>query len=153
MTNIKFYNCTDDPRKISKTVGNLVHEANAAILSSCSIMHPVFLLTYHSSLVSANYMLVSDWGRYYYITDVILSPGARCTVTGKEDVLMSNAGDILSLTGYCSRCESNKTRLMVDASVPSLVTTNVTTLNFDKTPFSGLQYLLTVKGGKITGGD
>ena len=46
--------------------------------------------------------------------------------------------------------------MIIDPSVPSLVTTNVTTLNLDKTPFDGtMQYLLTVKGGKVqqNGGD
>lgn len=154
---ITFYTCSDDPRTISKsltTVGNPIPDVH--ILGSCSIMNPSFLLKYSSDILAANYMHASDFGRYYFIEDVIVSPGGRCTVVGREDVLMSNATAILSLDAYSVRSESKVTKMMVDQSIPSLVTTNVTTVNFSEAPFSasnqGDRYILTVKGGKIVSG-
>lgn len=150
MLTIKFYKISDNPKKLTKALGDVIYTRDAEILSSCSIHDPSFVLLYHSALLEANYFKVEQWNAYYFMNEPTVSPGGRCIVSGVKDVLFSNRDQILALEAYCIRCESNKTRMLIDPSVPSLVTTNVTTLNLDKTPFNGImQYLLTVKGGKV----
>lgn len=153
---IEFYNVADDPRVIQKNLGTLIYACpNVNILGSCSIKDPVFVLSYDSNLIAANYFKVVEWNRYYFMGEPVFSPGGRCSISGHEDVLMSNADAILSLHAYCSRCESRFERYAVDNSVLSLVTTNVTTIPSDLGVFSAdgsvRQYLLTVKGGRYSG--
>lgn len=149
---INFYNVTDDPRVIQKNVTSLVYSCNANILDNCSIKNPTLVLSYNSSLVSANYFHIPEWNRYYFMGEPVLSPGGRCIVTGKEDVLYTNANEILNLYAYCSRCESKAQNYAVDSAPLSLVTTNVTNLHFAQVftaNGTGLQYVLTVKGGAL----
>lgn len=161
---VTFYNVTDDPRVISKSLGNPVTPAynNVNLLSSCDVMNPSFLLSYNESILSANYMSVvwnNNLTLYYFINEPILSPGGRMKISGREDVLMSNKDEILALHAYCTRCESKFERFAVDPSVMSLVKTVVTTIPFSGEPFDmskeyadgNHNYVLTVKGGKING--
>lgn len=150
---INFYTISDDPRTIEKTLGNIVYTCNANIFGSCSIKDPSLILKYDSRLCEVNYMEISDWGRFYFMGEPVLSPGGRCIITASEDVLYSNKDEILNLNAYCSRCENHFERYAVDPCVPSLITTNVTTIPLTggvdfSTDVDSYQYLLTVKGGK-----
>lgn len=150
---INFYTVEDDPRTVEKSLGNSIHSPDANIFGSCSVKNPVLILAYDSILLSANYFEIPDWHRFYFMGEPTLSPGGRCVVQGRVDVLMSNKDDILKLDAYCSRCESKFERYAVDSAPLSLVTTTVTNLQFSNHPFSApgtlRQYLLTVKGGSL----
>jgi len=149
---INFYSCADDPKTLEKTIGSVVYDCDANILSSCNIKNPTLVLKYDSRLLTVNYMEIPDWHRFYFMGEPVLSPGGKCVINATEDVLYTNKDEILALNAYCVRCESRFERYAIDSSVPSLVTTNVTNLPFDKSLFatsiSSYQYLLTVKGGK-----
>lgn len=148
---IKFYNCSDDPRVLDKNIGEPVYTCDANILGNCSVKDPALVLTYNSALLSANYFEIEEWGRFYFMGEPSVSPGARCVISGSEDVLFTNKDEILKLNAYCVRCESRFERYAVDNSPLSLVTTNVTNLQFSNHYFNAngtlRQYILTVKGG------
>lgn len=148
--NVNFFMVTDDTRVIEKNLGASTYSANVAVYNNCSIMNPTILLDYHSNLVNSNYFQIPSWNRFYWITEMQVMPGGRCVITGKEDVLMGNAQEILNLVGYRVRSENKKTKLAVDNAYPSLVTANVNTIPFSEAPFSAdntYQYVVTVKGG------
>lgn len=151
---VEFYQITDDPRTVEKNVTNKVHEVEVTLLESCSTHDPTFVLHYSPNLIHANYFKIVEWGSYYFMGDPVLSPGGRCLISGKEDVLMTYKDAILSLNAFCVRCESKFERYAVDPKVPSLVTSIVTNLQFSGHIFnangSARQYLLTVKGGNVT---
>ncbi len=152
---INFYKIKDDPRVIEKTLPSTpYYTTDANILGSCNVKEPVLVLTFNSALVEVNYMEIGDWNRFYFMGEPVLSPGGKCIISAKEDVLYTNKDEILKLHAYCSRCENHFERYAIDNAVPSLVTTNVTNLHFSYHPFSAgvnyNQFLLTVKGGKIT---
>lgn len=152
--NVTFYMVTDDTRVIRKNLGQPMLNVNAAVYSTCSIMTPSLLLDYHSNIVNSNYFYIPTWNRYYWITEVQAMAGGRCTVSGTEDVLMGNADEIMNIVAYRVRSEKQKTKLAVDNAYPSLITTNVNTIHFDKSPFSAnntFQYVMTVKGGSTSG--
>lgn len=121
------------------------------IFHECSVMNPTFLLSYSSTIVNKNYVKVTAWGRFYYITDVTLAPGGRIYLTCAEDVLMSNKEKILKLTAYADRSESSNERYIIDPKIPSKVSIYRTHIPFNS-PFTewGWNYLLTVKGGKLS---
>lgn len=150
---VQFFKISDDPKTLEKTLGSVVHSVDANLWGSCSVHDPQLVLTYHSNLVSANYFAIPDWNAYYFMGDPVLSPGGRCIITGKEDVLMTHAQEILNLNAYCSRCESRFERYAIDSKVPSLITSIIETFDFNASPFLSsnwnYNYLLTVKGGKI----
>lgn len=152
MLSLNFYNVTDDPRTLEKTLGSPVHSVGANLLDNCSVHDPRLVLRYSSELIGANYFEIVEWNTFYFMGDPVVSPGGRCLITGREDVLMTNKDKILALNAYCSRCESKFERYAVDSKVPSLVKNVVDTYRFSLSPFtsSNFSYLLTVKGGKVT---
>lgn len=151
---INFYKISDDPRVLEKTLGSKVYDCSANILGNCSVHDPILVLSYDTRLLTANYFEIVDWNSFYFMGEPNLSPGGRCVISGTKDVLFSNAQEILRLHAYCTRCENHFERYAVDSAPLSLVTTNVTNLQFSYHPFStgvnSTQYLLTVKGGKLS---
>lgn len=152
---IDFYTIKDDPRVIVKSLPSTPsYSTDANILGNCSIKNPTLVLTYNSALLGVNYMHISDWHRYYFMGEPVVSPGGRCIITATEDVLFTNKDEILKLDAYCNRCENHFERYAIDTAVPSLVTTNVTNIPFSFHPFAAgtgqYQFLLTVKGGKMS---
>ena len=143
--------CGDDNRVVSKNVewGTAI---NCSVYHECSIMSPVFLLEYNSSLVNYNYLKVESWGRCYYIVDITVAPGGRIYLTCSEDVLMSNKDEILSLKAYLIRSENKPNKLLKDNSFPVQTNRQLETYAFNRSPFtanytSDITYVLTVIGG------
>ena len=123
------------------------------VFHECSIMNPVFLIEYFPAIVDYNYLKIESWGRFYYINDVTLAPGGRAYITCSEDVLMGNKDQILELVAYANRSESSTERYAVDGKIQSLIYNYRTHIPFDGSfgTFLGHQYLLTVKGGALSG--
>lgn len=144
--------CGDDNRVVSKNVewGTPI---NCSVYHECSIMSPVFLLEYNSSLVNYNYLKVESWGRYYFIMDMTVAPGGRIYLTCSEDVLMSNKDAILKLNTQVVRNEKTRNKLIVDNRYPAEIKSTLGVFNFSETPFdlsSGYNIVMTVVGGKLT---
>lgn len=153
---IKFYNVTDDNRVVNKTLGNVVRTVQAQVYDNCSIMTPRLLLAYHSDVVNSNYIHIPTWNRYYYITDVTGMPGNRCIVSCREDCLMSNRTQILTLDANVLRTEGGESNnLVVDSKMPNQANRHCKTIRFSGQPFSASDsnaiYLLTVVGGVSRG--
>ena len=152
---VQFYKISDDPRTLDKNITNTVGSPiGVNLLGNCSVHNPSLVLKYFSDLITANYFKIVEWDTYYFMGDPVVSPGGRCNIVGREDVLMTNKDKILNLNAFCVRCESKFERYAVDPKVPSLVTSIVTNLQFSGHVFnangSARQYLLTVKGGNVT---
>lgn len=144
-TTVTFGTCSDDQRKIQKTMSG-TSDYTCDIYGECDIMHPVFLTT--ADVTGYNYCAV--FGRYYYITNITLSPGGRAFVHCAEDVLMSNASEILACEAWAVR-GAVRNALLPDNMLPQLANTATQVVEFSgdgfDTSFGGYNYLLTVKGG------
>ena len=81
MLTIKFYKISDNHKKLTKALGDVIYTRDAEILSSCSIHDPSFVLLYHSALLEANYFKVEQWNAYYFMNEPTVSPGGRCIVS------------------------------------------------------------------------
>lgn len=152
---IKIGSVNVDPRTLDKS-GNfnasMPAEITAQIKENCSIMRPSFILSSPVvNLTGYNYCYVPDWGRYYYIDNIIVLTGVRCEIRCREDVLTSNADAIRGLTVSLRRSESNGNSKMSDALRAAQVNRQCETLIlFDCDLGSGsddIRYILTVQGG------
>ena len=148
--------CTEDPRKVDKRQNfeaSVPAQISVEVKENCSIMHPQLILT--SSLVQLsryNYLHIPEWGRYYWIDDLIAMPGSRIEIRCKEDVLTSNADDILGLTAYAARSESRQSKMLYNSDYHLQQDRQCQTIAFNRTPFianyaTDRVYLLTVLGG------
>lgn len=93
---IKFYYNSSEKNKIGKSLSNeLVLTGN--LRDECSVTNPVISVNI-SSLVGYNYCYITEFNRYYYITDIVSVRTNLWRVTLSIDVLESFKNDILNLS-------------------------------------------------------
>ena len=70
--NISVYRNQSDPKVIRKNIGNPLHTYTGVKLKeNTSILQPVLNLTGFSDYEKANYVYIEDFGRYYFIDDIV----------------------------------------------------------------------------------
>lgn len=140
---------SDDRRKIQKTFSGTT--ISVQLKQPCDILHPVFIMSWDSDYIHANYLHAPDLGRYYYIDNVILLTGSRAELHCSVDVLMSYASEILNLDVYVTRNQAERNKLIVDEKYPAEIMSTLTTIKFNASPFNvsnGYNVVMTVIGGK-----
>lgn len=117
---VNLYNNSSAYNVLYKNFGQAVASVTATVKGSCSIDNPTLLLNYNSA-VSFNYFYVSDWGRYYRVTNRMLVPGEHMMISGQSDPIASFAGSIADLDVYAARCEDLTVRSpeLADPAVPT----------------------------------
>ena len=115
---ITFYNQLNDNRVVSKNLGEALHSAECTPLGECSIQNPVIMIRQFNGYATVNYCYISDYGRYYYITEVIAHSGDLLEIRCKVDVLMSFGDVIRQCTGVCTANERIGTSYVVDKNLP-----------------------------------
>lgn len=110
-----WYINTDDTNKINKTPVEVLSENESTIYEDTSILTPVLRVKHYDK--SYNYVKITQYNRYYFVTDVIYSRGyylVRC----KCDVLYTYRTEInnLNLTAYRTEVQSNN--MLADNALP-----------------------------------
>ena len=98
---------------------------------------------------NANYLYISEWGRYYFIDNIAAAPGDNIlTVSCREDVLYSFMNEIKSFEGFAVRSQSVGMNYSTDSKIPvDPNRVSVANINFGSafaTTLTGAQYVLTV---------
>lgn len=116
---VTLYNNSSAYNVLHKNFGQAIASVTATVKGSCSIDNPTLLLNYQSA-ASFNYFYVSDWGRYYRVTNRLLVPGEHMMISGQSDPIASFAGSIAGLDVYAVRCEDLTARSpeLADPAVP-----------------------------------
>ena len=105
--NLVLYSNTSDNNVVSKSITQL-KSMTGTLREACSVTDPIIKVDglTASQLKSANYAYISDFGRYYYINNIICV-GKLYELHMHVDVLMSYASGIRSQTAVISR-QQNK---------------------------------------------
>lgn len=116
---VTLYNNSSAYNVLHKNFGQAVASVTATVKGSCSIDNPTLLLNYQSA-AAFNYFYVSDWGRYYRVTNRMLVPGEHMMISGQSDPIASFAGSIAGLDVYAVRCEDLTARSpeLADPAIP-----------------------------------
>lgn len=139
---------SDDRRKLSKSFNGT--SINVTPKNPCDVLAPVFILTWNNSFVNANYLYCPDFGRYYFVDDIVILTGQRAEIHCSVDVLMSYRDQILNLNVNVQRNAAERNKLIYDANYPEEILSTVSVLKFDSAPFGvdgGYNTVLTVIGG------
>ena len=105
---IKFYNNLSDKVVVDKNITQIGSDMTGTLRDDCSIVDPVIKVEgiVGSNLASCNYAYIEEFGRYYYITNIVCS-GKLFEVHMHVDVLMSYKSGIRSNSAVISRQENN----------------------------------------------
>lgn len=134
---LQFEKTSDDPRKLIKNFTDIGSSVPAVNTASCSILNPVWLLEYNPDYKDATHVYCTEFGRTYYITDLVMGTGGKCYVYGAVDVL-ATYGLIIKDCHVCvTRSESAGVNWVTDSQYP--INPNRKTVIGDKylpTPFT-----------------
>lgn len=101
-----FYNISDPPNKLSKTIGTALKTSTCTPFKPVSDLTGTILLDYTAEAEGANYAMVTGDGRerYCFITDIEKDIGGRMSITLKEDALMTFSTGIKNCDILATRC-------------------------------------------------
>lgn len=138
---LKVYKISDDPRKLTKTLGQALGEYIVNPTENCDILNPI--VSIHSTgqgafPLDANYATLSDTGRQYFIKDITLGTGGKVFVHLAVDVLGTYDTDIRAAKCCVTRNENIGINWVPDNKFPlnTLYTTTKGESSMFTTPFS-----------------
>lgn len=145
---IKFYKISDDRKKVSKTLGTAVASLSGSLKADTSILHPVIEVAYNSSILTANYMYIDAFARYYFIGDIKVG-AQRLFVPGDVDVLKTYDTDIRKMKALIERTEqeSKANQYLNDPAFKALNYKIISTIAYKNSPFEGNDSLILTTGG------
>lgn len=151
---ISLYNISCAPNVVNKTsfLGDPLVITNVRPNDPCDMLNPSIILDWFDGIENYNYVYISTFDRFYFVTGVTLSSGKRCMLSCAVDVLHTYHENIIQCTGTVLRSESiGKPTMISDSKLP--IHTNertIDSINFPDTPFTravGSHYILTTIGG------
>ena len=95
------------------------------------------VIKYRKKVLSANYLWIPQFDRYYFIDDIISVTNTLWRIDCSVDVLMSFKKDILNLDVYASRNEFNYDEFIPDSKVPATCK-----VNYNRTPIGDLTFII-----------
>jgi hypothetical protein len=121
-------------------------EISGTLLEDCSILEPVIAtpLIAASDLKYINYAEIPDFGRYYYVTDIICR-GKLFEVHMKIDVLNTYKDQIKPLQAVIARQEQNNNVMLTDGLLKTYADPHIE-IRRASGGFTDFQYIFCVAG-------
>lgn len=104
---LELMNTSADKRYLSKST-SLVKKVTCKIKEGTSIINPTIIIGKMSakSIRKCNYAYISDFGRYYFINDIIETTANQLEISMHVDVLKTYASQIRSISTLILRQEN-----------------------------------------------
>lgn len=142
---------TDDKKKITKIFSSQV-SMEGTLKEECSVLNPIVMIEIENP-ASYNYARIPDFGRYYFIDDMVNIRQNIWRIHLKVDVLMSFSNQILKQTPIIERTSDtskanryiNDGSLATDTRTQHIYKTFSPTNGFD--PGNGKFVIVTAGGG------
>lgn len=113
---VELYNYLSDNNKMNKPL-TLLNTLNCTITEESSVVDPVIIISGGYFNTNANYMYISDFNRYYYITDQD-TDHQRIVLKGHVDVLRTYKEQISNLYVIADRSSSKFNLYQKDNELP-----------------------------------
>lgn len=137
---------TNDPRNMLSKSATWVKELTGTFKTGCDVMQPTILVSDDAAdFKSCNYMYISDFGRYYYITDIAATAGNMTQLSGEVDVLKTYDSAIRNCSGIIGRNE-DEWNLYVNDGVFKCYQNDITGHKVFPSGFSSYHNILIVAG-------
>lgn len=136
----------DESNKLNKTINNVTN-INGTLRQETSVINPSVLIE-AQNLSGYNYMYINDFGRYYFITDIVSVRNGLWRVTGKVDVLMSFKAGIETCPVILANTETTLLdKYMSGEMWKTQVKSKTDVINFPSGLNSTGEYILITSGG------
>lgn len=143
--NIVISKNSSDKHVVTKSVTDLA-TLSGTLRERCSVVDPVVKVEGLTAAQAAecNYAYIADFGRYYYINDIIFD-GKLYELHMHCDVLMTYKSQFLSQEAVIARQENSYNLYLQDGLFKTYQKPHVSVKQFP-TGFSGYHYILCVAG-------
>ena len=140
--NITLYSNSSDNNVVTKNISQIA-SLTGSLRNESGIMSPSILI--QGTYPSANYCYISDWGRYYFIEEIISVRNNISEIRCRIDTLMTYAQQIRGLTAIIKKQENDYNLYINDGSFMTYANDKVFTKGFPGS-FSNDSYVLLVSG-------
>lgn len=144
---ISLFKTNSENNRVVKTLTD-EKQLSGELRNQTSVLNPSIRIESADNISAYNYVYISEFGRYYYITDIV-SVRTNCWVVSLRcDVLMSYKDEIKTITGVVVRQESNPNKLLVDRLERIQSDKEIDILYYPDAFSKNLQYVLVTAGGQ-----
>ena len=142
---LKLYTNNSDNKVVTKNITELV-TLNGTLRDNCSIVDPVISVENinNSIAASCNYAKIAQFGRYYYVKDIIFT-GKLYEIHMHVDVLASFQTELKSLNAIVSRQENKYNLYLQDGLFRTYQNPKIQIVQFPS-GFDTMQFVLAVAG-------
>ena len=142
---ITLYKTSDENSRVVKTLtdnismtGNIVEETN--------VISPSILISNIENIASYNYCFITEFGRYYYIKEIISVRNGIWRLNLRVDVLMTYSDGIKNLNAIVMRQQNQVNLLLDDGYIPIQANQENSMISFPNSFTKNLNYILAVSG-------
>lgn len=143
---LKLYTNTSDRNHLDKVITQQGSDISGTLREDCSIVDPVIKIESitNFNLASCNYAYISEFGRYYYITNIVCT-GKLYELHMHVDVLMSFKSQIRGNSAVISRNQGVYNLYLQDGVFKTEAFPHYQIMKFPS-GFSGYHYIFSVAG-------
>lgn len=124
-------------------------QLSGELRNQTSVLNPSIRIESADNIAGYNYCYIPEFGRYYYIADIVSVRTNVWDVSMRCDVLMSYAFQIKALTPIIEREEIGFKAELIDSDIPIDVNKKVEKYYFPNGFTKDIQYVLTTAGGAV----
>lgn len=140
---VTLYTNSSAKNVVSKSISS-VATLSGTLRESCDILDPEIMVE-RSSPTGFNYMHIAEFGRYYFITDVVVVQNNLLSIRGHVDVLMTYSSGIRSMKAVVRRQENNYNLMLDDGVFKSYQNTKHKIIAWPNS-FDSFSYVLALAG-------
>ena len=143
--NLTLYQNNSENNKVTKSITQL-YSLTGTLREDCSIINPVIAVENISAanLVKTNYAYISEFGRYYYINNIVCK-GQLFELHMHVDVLQSFGTSILNCSAVVSRQQSKYNLYLQDGVFKTYADNHYQIKQFS-TGFNSHSFIFSVAG-------
>lgn len=151
---IKHYINTSATNVVNKTLQLQTPDLVGTLRAGCSLIDPVIIVQasspgFHAN--KSNYIYVEEFGRYYYITNIVSTYNKLWELHCHVDVLMSFADAIKEQTAVVARQEATYNLMLDDGFFMCYQNPKLQTKLFSvPDPFEQQEFVLIVAGSQMS---
>lgn len=159
MFTINLYKMASPANKIDKDISFMIQAVNGSLRANSSIVDPVITIETDGNILwrkGLNYAYIEEFGRYYYVTNIISVSGVKQGQNNKSymwelhmhvDVLMSFKDEILAQKAIIARQEAKYNLYLDDGVFMTYQNPKIQTKTFSvEGPFETQEFVLVVAG-------
>ena len=119
---LDFYKYGGEAKIMDKALGSVVVSCEGSLKENTSMFSPTFTVKTRAEFKSVSkptYLIVSDFGKNYFVRDIVPNTDGTCSVICEEDVLTTFKGQLKEIEMVIERSSGdNINDYLLDPSMP-----------------------------------